>query len=215
MSEPPVTDALVRHYEARLAEHGATPQGVDWPDAEDLAVRFEVMLGALAGCRAEIPAILDVGCGPGLLLDHLRARGRLETVEYLGLDASARMVEVARARWPGYVFERRDLLAEPLPARSADLVVMNGLFTVRAEASHAAMEDFARRMIAAAFRLCRHAVAFNVMSAHVEWTRDDLFHWPYDALATFLTGHVTRHYAVRADYGLYEYTVYLFREPRR
>jgi hypothetical protein len=59
----------------------------------------------------------------------------------------------------------------------------------------------------------RVGLAFNAMSAHVDWTRDDLFHWPYDELFAFLRARVTRHAAIRADYGLFEYTAYLYREP--
>jgi hypothetical protein len=47
----------------------------------------------------------------------------------------------------------------------------------------------------------------------VDWERDDLFHLPMDILADFLSREVSRHFAIRADYGLYEYTVHVYREP--
>jgi hypothetical protein len=53
-------------------------------------------------------------------------------------------------------------------------------------------------------------VAFNVMSKHVDWERDDLFHVPFDEIAAFLFANVTRNMVLRADYGLYEYTVYAY-----
>jgi hypothetical protein len=52
------------------------------------------------------------------------------------------------------------------------------------------------------------------MSHHVDWQRDDLFHLPFDTLAAFLRTEVSRHFLFRADYGLYEYTVYVYREAR-
>ena len=42
-----VAATLAGHYETCFLEHGRTPKGVDWPNAEDLAVRFEVMLGVI------------------------------------------------------------------------------------------------------------------------------------------------------------------------
>jgi hypothetical protein len=78
-----------------------------------------------------------------------------------------------------------------------------------------AMTRLAESLIAAAFRACHIGIAFNVMNAHVDQTRDDLFHWPFDALASFLKHEVSRHYSIRADYGLYEYTCFVRREPRR
>ena len=57
------------------------------------------------------------------------------------------------------------------------------------------------------------AVAF--MSRHVDWERPELFHWGFDELSAFLCERVSRHYAFRSDYGLYEYTTFVWRTPRR
>jgi len=54
-------------------------------------------------------------------------------------------------------------------------------------------------------------VAFNVMSKHVDWERDDLFHLPFDTLARYLIASLTRNFVIRSDYGLYEYTTYIYR----
>jgi len=71
-SIPAGWNVLVRHYEECMAQHGATPRGVDWPNGDDLAARFGVMLEVLAE-TGERPRLLDLGCGPGLLLDYLAA----------------------------------------------------------------------------------------------------------------------------------------------
>jgi hypothetical protein len=51
------------------------------------------------------------------------------------------------------------------------------------------------------------------MTKHVDWEREDLFHLPFDLLASFLKREVSRNFIVRNDYGLFEYTVYLFKHP--
>jgi SAM-dependent methyltransferase len=207
-------DAIARHYEARLAEHGLTPRGVDWPNGSDLATRFGVMLGIVPD-SPELPALLDLGCGTGFLLDYMTAMGMADRVRYQGIDLSSAMIEAATGRWPGYDFVRQDILAAPLPDRSVDVVVMNGVLTERVSLPVDVMTELAEALVAAAFRIARIGIAFNVMSAHVDWQRDDLFHWPFDSLAAFLNRNVSRHYAFRADYGLYEYTCLVWREPRR
>ncbi len=55
-------------------------------------------------------------------------------------------------------------------------------------------------------------VAFNVMSKDVDWEREDLFHLPLNVLSNFLTKEVTRDFIIRYDYGLYEYTTYLYKK---
>ena len=207
-------DAIVRHYEETLAKHGATPRGVDWPSGSDLAVRFGLMLELLAE-TPERPVLLDLGCGPGLALDYLAATGGVERVQYHGIDLSSAMVDTARGRWPEHEFSCRDITMEPLPEQSVDVVIMNGVLTERLSLSVETMTGLAESLIGAAFRIARIGIAFNVMSAHVDWQRDDLFHWPFDLLAGFLKREVSPHYEFRADYGLYEYTCFVRRRPRR
>ena len=207
-------EVLRRHYEACLRAHGATPRGVDWPNGIDLATRFGALLDVLAEA-GPTPVLLDLGCGPGFLLDYLAATGGVDRVRYRGIDLSSEMVEVARKRWPEHDFSCRDVIAEPLPEQSVDVVIMNGVLTERRSLGVQAMTGLAESLIAAAFRTARVGIAFNVMNAHVDRQRDDLFHWPFDALADFLRRTVSRHYALRADYGLYEYVCLVMREPRR
>ena len=71
MNSRAVAAELVGHYERCFIAHGRTPEGVDWPNGEDLRTRFEVMLGVVRP-GAEQVSLLDLGCGPGLLVDQLQ-----------------------------------------------------------------------------------------------------------------------------------------------
>jgi SAM-dependent methyltransferase len=208
---------LQQHYERCLDAAGVTPAGVDWPNGQDLEVRFATQLAVLEAVPLSpgLPVLLDLGCGPGLLLDYLAATGRAGQVAYRGIDISASMVEAARRRWPSESFEVRDLLADPLPPNSADVVVMNGVLTERQGIPRDRMVAMAEAIVTAAFRAARHGIAFNAMSRHVDWERDDLFHWGFDEVAAFLRRDLTRHISFRADYGLFEFTAFAFHAPRR
>lgn len=207
-------DAIVSHYEECLAKHGASPRGVNWPNGADLAARFGVMLELLAE-GGERPVLLDLGCGPGLVLDYLAATGGVDRVKYQGIDLSSAMVEAACTRWPTHEFSCRDILTSPLGEQSFDVVIMNGVLTERASLSIESMTTMAESLVTAAFRVARIGIAFNVMNAHVDWQRNDLFHWSFDSLAGFLKREIGPHYSFRADYGLYEYTCFVRRRARR
>lgn len=207
-----VTADLVGHYEDCFLRHGRTPKGVDWPNAEDLATRFEVMLGVMRPSD-RAASLLDLGCGPGLLADHLARAPRAFPVDYAGIDLSEPMLEAARAAWPGLSFERRDILAEPLADLSVDYVILNGVLTERVSTPREEMIAFATDLLAAAFSAARIGIAFNVMSKLVDWEREDLFHWGFDEMASAVAPRLSRHMTIRADYGLREYTTYIYREP--
>jgi hypothetical protein len=94
-----------------------------------------------------------------------------------------------------------------------DYVVMNGVFTEKRELTFDEMFDYFKQVMRVVFPKVRQGLAFNVMSKAVDWERDDLFHLPTDLLIAFLVKELSRHFIIRNDYGLYEYTVYLYKEP--
>lgn len=206
---------LAEHYEQCLAKHGATPQGVDWPNASDLTKRFHVMLDVLANKPfTSTTTLLDLGCGYGALLDHIHTYNQQSNILYTGIDISANMIRAAQQRLPGQCFLQRDILIDPLPPGSFDYIIMNGLLTEKRNLPWHEMVKFAQRIIKAAFDTCREGIAFNVMSYHVDWSHPALFHWSLDEAAAFLFKHCSRHVVFRNDYGLYEYTVYVYKTSR-
>lgn len=208
--------ALLAYYDGRLAAHGDTARGAGWPNEADRQRRFAVMRD-LAWQRGPLGRLCDVGCGTGAFLDHLQATGAAPA-HYLGLDLSEAAIGLARRRHAAAcaagtaAFRAADLLSTP-PAERVDHVVANGLFTVRHTLSEAEMWGFMTACLTAMWAMTGTAMAFNVMSAVVDWRRDDLFHVEADRLLAFLHRLAGRRVILRADYDLYEYTAYVYRAP--
>lgn len=209
---------IVEHYERCLAQHGDSHRGVDWPNPQDAQTRYQVMLDVIRpeqGAPAAAVSLLDFGCGAAHLYEYLQARGE-DRIAYAGLDLSPQFVELARRKFPARTFYQVDVLAtDALELPPFDYVVLNGVLTEKRELSFAAMWAYAQRLLRAVFAQARVGIAFNVMSKQVDWERADLFHLPFDTLAEFLTRELSRHFVLRNDYGLYEYTVYVYHAPLR
>lgn len=204
--------AIQRHYEETLAMFGPNVHGVDWPNLEDLETRFRIMASGVPATDEPV-RLLDVGCGVGLFLDYLMENVVPGTWTYTGLDISAAMIDQARGRHPHARFLRRDLIADPDLGETHDFAILNGVFTVKRDLPQAAMEAFVQALLTAVWPHCRLGLAFNVMSVHLDYPREDLFHWPIDDAVAFATRALSREVRVRADYGLYEYTTFVYREP--
>jgi SAM-dependent methyltransferase len=204
-------DAVRAYYGDKVRQHGATAAGVDWRDAASQHLRFDRLLTLL-----ERPgdSVLDVGCGWGALLPVLRARGF--SGAYHGVDASADMI--ARARQ-----EHRDADARftctPLAAldetHAADWVLASGIFNVKLDASRDAWESGVLRSLDSMHALARRGYAFNCLTAYSDTDRmadrlyyaDPLFH--FDRCKREHAPHVT----LLHDYGLYEFTLLVRRQP--
>lgn len=206
---------IYEHYERTLEKYGPISRGMDWPSDSDLQTRFKVMLNLAAKDLAEGKqiSILDLGCGAGLLLEYLQKNNLDKTLNYYGIDISEKMISAAKLKFPNESFEVQDILQNPLKHQKYDYIIMNGLLTEKLELSQDQMLNFAKAIIQNAYDAATYAIAFNVMSDHVSWKRDDLFHWPFDSLVEFLTLSCSRHIQLHMDYGLYEYTAYVYKNP--
>src|SRR5262245_32424075 len=165
---------IVEVYRRFLRKHGPSVRAVDWVNEETQKLRFQALedVGPWDGV-----SVADIGCGLGDFFGFLVERGH--AVRYAGYDITPEMVEAARARYPDPAarFEVRDILerAEAL-SPAFDYVVASGTFNIRTEGH----DDFLRRMLAAMYRGCRRAVAFNVLkpvpSNHPDYEFNKLFY---------------------------------------
>jgi SAM-dependent methyltransferase len=203
--------AIVESCESDLLEFGDNFRGVGWTKKKEYAdLRYQVMLDLLRG--DDPVSLLDVGCGAAHLLQYMRAH-KYDHVDYSGLDLSQAFLAVSRAKFPEITFYDEDILADNVSVPDHDYLVMNGLFNWRGESSHEEMWAYCQAMIKRAFEMARVGIAFNVMSKYLDWEREDLFHLGFDTLASFLDMEISRHFTLRHDYGLFEYTAYVYHVP--
>jgi len=202
---------IVSHYESCLERHGDTHLGVDWPKKEDAETRYRVMLEAIRReDRTRTVRLLDFGCGASHLYEHIVAHG-LGNIAYSGLDLSENFVRLSRTKFPANAYYCVDLLDDQAAIPSFQYIVMNGVFTEKGTLTFDEMFSYFKQLLKKVFAQAEIGLAFNVISKHVDWEREDLFHLPFDTLAEFLRDEVTRNFVFRNDYGLYEYTTYVYR----
>ena len=200
--------SIVAHYESCLEQFGDTHLGVDWPKADDVPKRYHVMLEVIKPGQERI-SLLDFGCGAAHLNEYIVEKG-LKNIEYAGLDLSEKFVRLAQSKFPQNSFYCMDLLDDDSALPSFDYIVLNGVFTEKLELPFDEMLAYFKQLLTRVFAHAKIGIAFNVMSKHVDWERPELFHLPFDTLAEFLKKELSRHFVFRNDYGLYEYTTYVY-----
>jgi ubiquinone/menaquinone biosynthesis C-methylase UbiE len=180
------------YYEARAPEYDdwylglGRFDGLERPQWDDELHELERMLAALPPLRT-----LDVACGTGFLTQHL-------TGEVTGLDQSAAMLEVARARMPAARLVEADALPLPFPDTSFDRVFTAHFYGHLEEAERTAFLAEARRVapelvvVDAAVRPDRERAAMQERTLN-DGTRWEVFkrYFEPDELAAELGGGET------------------------
>ncbi|HXG54325.1 MAG TPA: methyltransferase domain-containing protein [Vicinamibacterales bacterium] len=201
--KPAERQHVVDRYAERLGRLGPVVQALGWRDETQQELRFKVMADGLT--HLEGASVLDIGCGFGDFFGYLRGRGH--ALRYVGCDLSPDVLEVARGRHPGVTFEVRDVLAQPFPAGSFDYVCMSGIFNHRLSDN----EGFLRQMLGTAFATCAAGAAANMTTSYVDYEDPHLYYFsPEDVFRHCQT--LTRRVALRHEYPLYEFTVFLYRD---
>lgn len=207
---------VLGYYDQGLDIFGDTARGAGWPNDSDRDKRFDVILDIITANFSDRSLVLcDLGCGTGELYRRIRER-RLDHIVYKGVDASEIALGYARSKFPDITFHCFSALTAEtatLQRLACDVLVANGLFTVKSQSSQADMWDFMTGTLQRAWPLVGRGLIFNVMSKVVDWERDDLFHVSYDELARFLHDLAGRAIGFRADYGLYEFMAYALKQP--
>lgn len=199
--------SVVAHYESRFARFGPTARGMDWKDEASQRLRFEVLCGI---CDLDGLGVHEVGAGAGHLAEYLEASGR--RAQYSGSDLSEAMVDAARARRPDLPFERRDILEGPAGVEH-DVLLCSGLFHVKLEQPEETWRAFIEAMVRRMYAMCRVGVAFNLMSDRVDYRDPALYYASPSDMLAFCRRTLSAHVALRHDYPLHEYTVYVYKQP--
>jgi hypothetical protein len=202
---------IISHYEDCLKLYGDSHLGVDWPVEGDVIKRYRVMLDIIREGN-EYVSLMDFGCGAAHLYDYIK-KNNMSRIEYSGLDASEKFIELCKNKYPLISFRHLDIIQDGADFPEVDYIIMNGVFTEKRSMSFEEMFEYFSLIIKRIYIRARKGVAFNVMSKHVDWEREDLFHVPFDKMAIFINKNFGRNFIIRNDYGLYEYTVYIYRQP--
>ena len=207
---------IITHYENCFNKHGDSPAGVDWTQPQQVDIRYKVMLELINFKESSFNingkrTLLDYGCGLSHLYQYILEHN-IDYITYTGLEISNIFYVQSKQKYPNNNYLLGDILHKNYTLeRSYEYIIMNGVFTEKRDLSHQEMFNYFSDMITKLYRSCTKGIAFNVMSKQVEWEKDFLFHVPLDDMANFLTKKITRNFVIRNDYGLYEYTVYLYK----
>lgn len=210
MSFERLIDSAARYYSERFAAHGAEPRGVDWNDEASQRLRFARLLDIVDDLDGPF-SLTDYGCGYGALVAYLRERSPRST--YQGFDAASALLEHARSTWGDgdrvFVGSREELA-------TTDYAVASGVFNVKLDHDAEVWTDYVVEELRTLYRLATRGFAFNMLTSYSdpERMRPDLYYANPRFFFDLCRREFSPHVALAHDYGLWEFTILVRRQPR-
>jgi SAM-dependent methyltransferase len=197
------------YYSSKLAQHGETPQGVDWNGKEGQYLRFQKLDMIIE--KNKPFSINDVGSGYGAFYDFLRERH--PSFSYNGIDVSEDMIIAAKMRYQDQARVQFHVGSEP--EQVADYGVASGIFNVRLGRSDSEWSTYIEDVLDTLDRTSRLGFAFNCLTSYsdVEKMRDYLYYANPCALFDLCKRRYSRNVALLHDYDLYEFTILVRKQP--
>jgi SAM-dependent methyltransferase len=200
-----------RYFNGKIEEHGAVPQGVDYNGPDAQSIRFQQLVKVIdPGQRFEV---IDFGCGYGGLLTFLQATSW--DFRYHGYDMLEKMIVAAREAH-GQA-ENADFTASEAALQNSDYVIAGAIFNNKFEAPVDAWREHTLRVLDKLNGLGKRGLAFNMLSAYSDADRmaqrPDLYFADPLLYFDYCKRNFSRDVALLHDYGLYDFTIIVRKEP--
>jgi cyclopropane fatty-acyl-phospholipid synthase-like methyltransferase len=200
---------VAEYYTSKLVQHGEKPQGVDWNGKESQTLRFGQLCKVIDTSNKF--SINDLGCGYGALYDFLSQE--YENFSYAGIDVSENMIRAAEQRYE--TKSRTRFLVSSEPDQVADYGIASGIFNVRLGRSDDEWRSYLEATLDVLDRTSRLGFAFNCLTSYsdADKIRDYLYYADPCALFDLCKRRYSRSVALLHDYGLYEFTILVRKQP--
>ncbi|MDA3851059.1 MAG: class I SAM-dependent methyltransferase [Spirochaetaceae bacterium] len=148
-------EILDHYYNQELRKNPQSFEHLGWESREAQFERFSILTDYL---NIQGKKILDVGCGLGHLLDHLK--NLTLDVSYTGVDILPEMIDDAMKRHGNHEFHCSDIFDQcPFRAKSFHIIYSSGIFNLNMDNN----EEFLLEAIEQFLNLSKETVVFNLL----------------------------------------------------
>lgn len=163
-------DIIKNYYEPNLNEDLPDYQILGWESREAQFQRFQVLTDNI---EIKDNKILDVGCGLGNLLEHLKEV--VENPDYTGVDILEHMIEKAKKSHPDFDFRHLDIFSgDHFAENQFNTIYSSGIFNINMGNNH----DFLKNAIKLFMKLADKYVVFNLLHYNSP-DRDETYYYFY------------------------------------
>ena len=194
-------------FEERYNTYGDDGGKLFWSSSHGQKQRFKALLAFKKFPKFYLknnPAILDIGCGYGDFISFVKDEYDIEKLNYIGTELVPQMIEIAKQKHPNAKFELRDIVKNPYPDNTFDLVIGSGLFAL----NHPQWKDFVFQLVNQMYKCSKGVVAINFLQNRPS---DQKFKYTTAKEVGEILSKITSNIHMVEGYLPDDFTVYLFK----
>ena len=146
---------------------------------------------------------MDIGCGFGDFYGYLCANGM--NVKYVGYDINPKLIEIAKIKYPNAKFEVKDIQEKSFPR--FDYIVSSNAFNLRLDEGENYV--FVEEVLRICYEHANRGVAVDFLTSYCDYESLEVFHYNPESIFAIVK-KITKRVALRHDYPLFEFCVYLY-----
>ena len=165
---------LTRAYNNRLAASGAVPKGVFWRNQSTQITRFDALLSVVRKISPMAqPAVADIGCGYGAMLEFIQKTPRYQTMRYSGYDINAAMINACTHQFT----DQKQLFAVGKhPSAVVDFCLFSGTFNLCHTANLVLWEDYIFANLQDCWQRSRYGLLLNLLCAPKNHIQNQIYY---------------------------------------
>lgn len=203
-------ESLRTHYREAVLRYGDAPESAQWSSRDSQNKRFEILLDI-----AEIKgaSVLDFGCGTGAMLEYMNEHGIGADIRYTGCDILQEALDIAQKKYINQANARFGFF-DDFMTESFDYIFISGVFNNKMQNNEGYYQDYLRIL----WERTTKGLAFNMMSAYVDYYDDGLFYEKPEKAFSFVKQNLSPYVVLRNDYQVkpgvipFEFAVYIYRK---
>ena len=165
---------LTRAYKDRLAALGAVPKGVFWRTQSTQIARFDALLSIVRKISPVAhPAVADIGCGYGAMLEFIQKTPRYKTIRYSGYDINATMISSCIRQFADH---KQLFSVGKCPPGAADFCLFSGTFNLCHTTNLDLWENYIFANLQDCWQRSRYGLVLNLLCAPKSHIKNHIFY---------------------------------------
>ena len=193
---------IIKHYEDKINTHGLTTRGLDWKSKKDNDKRFLKIYQHIKFYYKGKISIFDFGCGLSDLFLFLKKK-KLK-FSYEGIDTSKKVIDFCKKKFSNNKYYCLDILKKPQKFKKYDVIVLNGIFTIKSSLSDKNMYFYIFILLKKLKSLSKGIIIMNFLTSFPDWKNKKNFYPDMDKIIQLIEKNMTKNYIFSSNPDLHE-----------